>query len=93
MIPTATMKRLCLSLALAGVPVAAASVSVAADAPRCARLMAYYDRYVQWINEETPLGYMQREIGEQECKLGRYQSGIAELEMAIRLIGFTPPRD
>jgi len=69
----------------------AQAIDAQAGEARCQQLMAYYDRYVFWPDDSTPIGYMQREMGEQECKAGRYESGIAELVMALRLIGFPPP--
>ena len=99
MIHAATTKKLAMLaacaailLTLVGGALGSGALAAEANAGRCALLMAYYDRYVFWPDDSTPIGYMQREMGEQECKAGRYQSGIDELTMAIRLIGFTAPQ-
>ena len=60
-----------------------------ATAQRCDRLAALYDHYANQI--EKP-GLMNRNIGVDLCKHGRYAEGIAELEKALALLGFTAPK-
>lgn len=60
-------------------------------AERCEQLMAYYDRYGRRTERFEPGGWLQRNVGGMLCQQGRYGEGVAELEDAIRYLGFTPP--
>lgn len=77
------------TLSMFALAVAAEEAKPPADMARCDKLAAYYDRYALII--EKP-GLMNRQIGYSLCQQGKFAEGIAELEKAIRMIGFTPPR-
>lgn len=77
-----------LAMAVAVSSVAAEDAKPQADIVRCDKLAAYYDRYALMI--EKP-GLMNRQIGSTLCRQGKFVEGIAELEKAIHMLGFTPP--
>ena len=56
---------------------------------RCDRTAALYDRYATLI--EKP-GLMYRHIGFITCRQGRTRDGQEDLDRAVRLIGFEPPK-
>jgi len=71
-------------------PTASAAGSPAASADRCARLE---QQYIDRDTQETGIakrGAIAFETGVARCREGRHAEGVAQLERAVRAIGFEP---
>ena len=65
--------------------------ALAETAERCQSLRAQADRYAWNIKTDGVFtGKLERDIGVDLCKRGRYAEGARELEKSIRLMGFDP---
>ena len=68
-----------------------AGATLAQDQQRCQSLRQQADRYGFMTKTEGNFtGKLERDIGVDLCKRGRYAEGIQELEKSIRLLGFEP---
>jgi hypothetical protein len=60
-------------------------------AERCQALRSQADRYAASARTEGEFrGRLEREIGVDLCRRGKYAEGARELEKAIRFMGFQP---
>jgi hypothetical protein len=65
--------------------------ALANTAERCQSLRAQADRAAWHTKTEGNFtGKLERDIGVDLCKRGRYAEGAKELEKSIRLLGFQP---
>jgi len=64
----------------------------AAELAYCNQLAAYYDRYNVRYEGASSSGGPDRILGYERCRKGEVAAGTAQLQRAIRLIGFDPPK-
>ncbi len=63
-----------------------------AELDYCNRLAAYYDQYNRRGEGAIQAGGVDRVIGLERCRKGEVAAGTAQLQRAIQLIGFDPPK-
>lgn len=63
-----------------------------AELAYCEQLAAYYDRYNRRGEGMSNSGGVDRIVGFERCRKGEVAAGTAQLQRAIRLIGFDPPK-
>jgi hypothetical protein len=89
----ARIARESLAVIIAGMPLGALAQSSAVF--RCDQLAAFYDRYTGNVilseGRSRPTGYLERELGVQECRRGNQAAGVRLLEEAIRKTGSQVP--
>ncbi|MGE0154091.1 MAG: hypothetical protein AB7R90_15860 [Reyranellaceae bacterium] len=81
---------------LAAVAVAAlaapALAQTQAELDYCNRLAAYYDTYNRRGEGQLMVGGVDRVVGLERCRKGEVKAGTEQLQRAIRLLGFDPPK-
>lgn len=63
-----------------------------AELAYCEQLAAYYDRYNRRGEGMSNSGSIDRIIGYERCRKGEVAAGTAQLQRAIRLNGYDPPK-
>ncbi len=84
-----------LSMMVAGAVLAvsaAASAQTQAELEYCNRLAAYYDTYNRRGEGQLMVGGVDRVVGLERCRRGEVAAGTEQLQRAIRMLGFDPPR-
>ncbi len=70
---------------------APAHAQTAAELAYCDQLASYYDRYNKRGEGMSNAGGIDRIVGHERCRKGEVAAGTAQLQRAIRSIGFDPP--
>ena len=70
-----------------------AKAQTPAELAYCNRLAAYYDQYAPRGEEGPRAGGIDRIVGFERCRKGEVAAGTAQLQNAIRQLGFEPPKN